>query len=72
LGRALPIEKYSKLKSTGNVCNFHCGYFRIFHLLLHNCGIIHFLTLSQGIIKMVWQGNVRFKKLAVTEFFVAE
>jgi len=44
----------------------------MFHLLLHDCGTIHFLTLSQGIIKMVWHGNVPFKKQAVTEFFVAE
>jgi hypothetical protein len=59
-------------KSTGNVCNFLCGYFWMFHLLLHNCGTIHFLTQSQGIIKMVWNGDGHFKQQAVTEFLVAE
>jgi hypothetical protein len=44
----------------------------MFHLLLYHCGIIHFLTHVQGVIKIVWHSNMRFKQRAVTEFLVAE
>jgi hypothetical protein len=44
----------------------------MFHLLLHNCGTIHFLMQSHSIIKTEWHGDVRLKQQVVTEFLVTE
>jgi hypothetical protein len=39
-------------------------------LLLQPRGTIHFLAHAQGIVKIAWYGDVRFKKRAVTELSI--